>query len=68
MVGFCTPLHEILEVVLRSALQDEAMANGLKGRIAEIEDRLARLQDARLHFGSLKNAPCGMINPRLASS
>jgi hypothetical protein len=40
-----TDLHEILEAVLRSALQDEALATGLKGRIAEMEDRLARLQD-----------------------
>jgi hypothetical protein len=40
-----TDLHEILEAVLRSALQDEALASGLKGRIAEMEDRLARLQD-----------------------
>ncbi len=40
-----TDLHEIVEALLRSALADEALANGLKGRIAEMEDRLARLQD-----------------------
>jgi len=42
--GF-TDLHEIVTAVIRSALADEALATGLKGRIAEMEDRLARLQD-----------------------
>ncbi len=40
-----TDLHEILGAVIRAALDDEALASGLKGRIAEMEDRLARLQD-----------------------
>ncbi len=40
-----TNLHEILGAVIRAALADEALASGLKGRIAEMEDRLARLQD-----------------------
>ncbi len=40
-----TDLHEILGAVIRAALADEALASGLKGRIAEMEDRLARLQD-----------------------
>jgi hypothetical protein len=40
-----TDLHEILTTVIRSALADEALATGLKGRIAEMEDRLGRLQD-----------------------
>jgi hypothetical protein len=40
-----TDLHEILTAVIRAALADEALATGLKGRIAEMEDRLARLQD-----------------------
>jgi Siphovirus Gp157 len=40
-----TDLHEILGAVIRGALADEALAAGLKGRIAEMEDRLARLQD-----------------------
>ncbi len=40
-----TDLHEILGAIIRGALQDEALATGLKGRIAEMEDRLARLQD-----------------------
>jgi Gp157 protein len=38
-------LPEILTAILRAALADEALANGLKGRIAEMQDRLARLQD-----------------------
>ena len=40
-----TDLHEILTAVLRSALADEALASGLKLRIAEMQDRLDRLQD-----------------------
>lgn len=40
-----TDLHEIIQAVIRSALADEALARGLKGRIAEMEDRLERLQD-----------------------
>ncbi len=40
-----TDLHEILGAIIRAALADEALANGLKGRIAEMEDRLARLRD-----------------------
>ena len=40
-----TDLHEILAAVIRAALKDEALATGLKGRIAEMQDRLDRLQD-----------------------
>jgi hypothetical protein len=40
-----TDLHEILTAIIRAALTDEALAVGLKGRIAEMEDRLVRLQD-----------------------
>jgi len=40
-----TDLHEIVTAIIRSALADEALATGLNGRIAEMEDRLARLQD-----------------------
>jgi hypothetical protein len=40
-----TDLTEILTAVIRAALTDEALAVGLKGRIAEMQDRLTRLQD-----------------------
>jgi hypothetical protein len=40
-----TDLHEVLTAIIRAALADEALAAGLKGRIAEMEERLARLQD-----------------------
>ena len=40
-----TDLHEIIIAIVRSALADEAMASGLKCRIAEMQDRLSRLQD-----------------------
>jgi hypothetical protein len=40
-----TDLHEILAAIVRAALADEALAHGLKERIAEMEDRLERLQE-----------------------
>src|SRR5262245_59726943 len=40
-----TDVHEMLAAIVRAALADEALATGLKNRIAEIQDRLARLQD-----------------------
>jgi len=40
-----TDLYEIVTAIIRSALADEALVTGLKGRIAEMEGRLGRLQD-----------------------
>jgi hypothetical protein len=40
-----TDVHEILATIVRAALEDEALASGLKGRIGEMEGRLGRLQD-----------------------
>jgi hypothetical protein len=40
-----TDLHEILTAIVRAALSDEALAAGLKGRIAEMEARQTRLQE-----------------------
>jgi hypothetical protein len=40
-----TDLHEILIAIIRAALTDEVLAVGLKSRIAEMEQRLGRLQD-----------------------
>jgi hypothetical protein len=40
-----TNLHEIVQAIVRSALVDEALARGLKGRIGEMQERLERLQD-----------------------
>src|SRR5579864_4410669 len=40
-----TDVHEILAAILRGALADEAMATGLKYRVADMQDRLNRLQD-----------------------
>jgi Gp157 protein len=40
-----TDLHEIVSAIIRSALTDEALATGLKSRIAQMQERLDRLQD-----------------------
>src|SRR5262245_21074235 len=40
-----TDLHEIIAAIVRAALADEALATGFKARIAEMQDRLERLQD-----------------------
>src|SRR5262245_10470959 len=41
-----TDLHEIIAAIVRAALTDDALATGLKGRIAEMQGRLERLQDS----------------------
>ena len=38
-------LHEIVTAIIRSALTDEALAAGLKGRMGDMQGRLDRLQD-----------------------
>ena len=40
-----TDLHEIIAAVIRSALGDEALAAGLKGRLGDMQARLEQLQD-----------------------
>jgi hypothetical protein len=40
-----TDLHEILTAIIRAAVTDEALANGLKERIADMQGRLGRLED-----------------------
>lgn len=40
-----TDLQDIVQAIIRSALVDEALASGLKSRIAEMQARLARLDD-----------------------
>jgi hypothetical protein len=40
-----TDLHEIVAAILRSAAIDESLAKGLRGRMAELEERLGRLED-----------------------
>jgi hypothetical protein len=40
-----TDLHEIVGAIIRAALADEALAMGLKSRVAEMGERQGRLQD-----------------------
>jgi len=40
-----TDIHEIVTAIVRAALTDEALATGVKGRIAEMQARLERLQE-----------------------
>ncbi len=52
-----TDLHEIVAAIVRAALADEALATGLKGRIAEMQDRLARLQYVPTNTRKLSGCP-----------
>src|SRR5262249_18131667 len=58
-----TDLHEIIAAIVRSALADEALATGLKGRVAEMQDRLERLQDCAANRGQI--AKDVMVEPAL---
>jgi hypothetical protein len=40
-----TDLHEMIAAVIRSALVDEALQSGLRGRLEEMKARLARLEE-----------------------
>ncbi|MFN0263106.1 siphovirus Gp157 family protein [Tepidamorphus sp. 3E244] len=52
-----TSLHEVLEAVVRQALDDEAICDALKGRISDAQDRLSRIQArARKKREAVRNA------------
>ncbi len=40
-----TDLHDIVAAIVRSAVVDEALVAGLKGRIGEMQGRMARFED-----------------------
>ena len=40
-----TDLHEVIVAVIRSSLADEALADGLRTRINEMQERIERFQD-----------------------
>lgn len=44
-----TDLNEIISAVVRAALEDEALASGLKARVSAMEERLTRLHERAVH-------------------
>lgn len=40
-----TDLHDIIAAIIRSALLDEALVGGIKNRIKEMQERLARFEE-----------------------
>jgi hypothetical protein len=40
-----TDVHDVLGAIIRAALADEAMVQGLKCRLSDMQERLVRLQD-----------------------
>ena len=50
-----TDLPQILEAIIRAALEDQALANGLKVRMGEMQERLA---------GSKTGPPSAARSPR----
>ena len=52
-----TDLHEVVAAVVRSALIDEAMVEGLKGHIQTLQDRLRRISSAPASGGGSPATP-----------
>ena len=59
-----TDLHEIVTAIIRSALADEALATGLKARIAEMQERLDRLAGSSLQTAADRQGRDGRARPQ----